>query len=377
LFARVPTKMEEKTLKNLKVAIVAEELTQLGGAERVLDAIMEIFPKSPIYTLVWDKEKTQHVYDKFDVRTSFIQKMPFGIKKYKWYLPFFPKAIEAFDFSEFDLIISSSSALIKGIKTEKRQTHICYCHTPTRYLWSDVKDYLKTAPIPAIVRPIMPLVVKALRKWDLVASRRPDFYIANSHNIQNKIKKYYGRESIVIYPPVETDKFKIATELGDYYLITGRVEPYKKVDLVVEAFNRSGRKLKVIGSGTRKEELARTAKPNVEFMGRVSDEELSAAYSKCLAFIFPPEEDFGIVPVEAMAAGRPVVAFKKGGALETVVAGVTGEFFFPQTPLALNQTLKKFKPKKYDSQKIREHAKKFDKEVFKTQLIEYIESKLK
>lgn len=239
-----------------------------------------------------------------------------------------------------------------------------------------MKDYLKTAPIPAIIRPIMPLVVKWLRQWDLKASQRPDFYIANSQNIRNKIKKYYGREAIVIYPPVETERFKLSQELGNYYLITGRIEPYKKVDLVVEAFNLNGRKLKVIGSGTHKAGILAKAKANIEFLGRVSDEELAETYAQCLAFIFPPEEDFGIVPVEAMAAGRPVIAYKKGGALETVVEGVTGEFFFPQTPLALNKTLKNFNPKKYDSQRIRKHAQKFDKEVFKDQLREYIKSRI-
>lgn len=366
----------EKNLKNLKVAVVAEELTQLGGAEKVLDAIMEIFPKAPIYTLVWDKAKTQHLYDKFDVRPSFIQKMPWGVKKYKWYLPFYPAAIEAFDLSEFDLVISSSSALIKGVKTNQNQIHICYCHTPTRWLWADMKEYLKTAPIPAVIRPFMPLIVKILRKWDLKASKRPDFFIANSNNIRGKIKKYYSRDAVVIYPPVETDRFKISSSLGDYYLITGRIEPYKKVDLVVDAFNINGKKLKVVGSGTRKAEIMAKAKPNIEFLGRLSDQELADAYSNALAFIFPPEEDFGIVPVEAMAAGRPAVAYGKGGVLETVVPGVTGEFFNPQTPQALVKTLQKFNPQKYDPQTIRRHAQKFDKEVFKRELSEYINSKL-
>ena len=368
--------MSNINLDNLKVAIVAEELTQLGGAERVLDALLEIFPQAPIYTLVWDKEKTQHKYDRFCVRPSFIQKLPFGIKKYKWYLPFMPAAVENFDLREFDLIISSSSALIKGVKTNKNQLHICYCHTPTRYLWSDVKDYLKTAPIPAIARPIMPLVVWLLRKWDLKASRRPDFFIANAENIKNKIKKYYDRDSVVIYPPVETDKFNIGKTLGDYFLITSRIEPYKKVEMVVEAFNNLGLKLKVVGSGTKKDEIMAMAKSNVEFTGRISDEELAAAYEGCLAYIFPQEEDFGIVPVEAMSAGRPVIAYKKGGALETIVPGVTGEFFYPQTVEALSEPIKNFNVNKYNPQKIRDHALKFSKEVFKEKIKEYIISKL-
>ncbi|MEI6040406.1 MAG: glycosyltransferase [Candidatus Berkelbacteria bacterium] len=363
-----------KDINQLKVAIVAEELTQLGGAERVLDAILEIFPKAPIYTLVWDKVKTQHKYDKFDVRPSCIQKMPFGIKKYKWFLPFMPLAIEKFDLSEFDLVISSSSALIKGVKTGKNQIHICYCHTPTRYLWGETKDYLKTAPIPAIAKPLMPLVIWFLRKWDLKASKRPDFYIANAENIKNKIKKYYNRDSVVIYPPVETDRFKIGKTIGDYYLITSRIEPYKKVDLVVEAFNQLGLKLKVVGSGTKKDEIQKMAKANIEFTGRISDEELVDAYQNCIAYLFPQEEDFGIVPVEAMSAGRPVIAYKKGGALETVIEGKTGEYFYPQTVEALVKTIQNFDVNKYNPQEIRNHALKFSKEVFKTKLLEYINS---
>lgn len=366
-----------KDINQLKVAIVTEELTQLGGAERVLDALLEMFPNAPIYTLVWDNVKTQHKYDKFDVRPSFIQRMPFGVKKYKWYLPLMPLAVEKLDLSEFDLIISSSSALIKGIKTRKDQLHICYCHTPTRYLWSDVKDYLKTAPIPALARPIMPLAVWFLRKWDLKASKRPDYLIANSINIQEKIKKYYDLDSTVIYPPVETDKFTIGKKVGDYYLITSRIEPYKKVEMVVEAFNELGLKLKVVGSGTKKEEIEKTAKSNVEFTGRISDEALVDAYQNCLAYIFPQEEDFGIVPVEAMSAGRPVIAYKKGGALETIVPGKTGEFFYPQTVEALVEAVRKFDVNNYNPVEIRNHSLKFSKEVFKKQILEYIINSLK
>lgn len=362
-------------IKNLKVALVTEELTQLGGAERVLDALLEIFPKAPIYTLVYDQEKTQHKYDKFDVRPSFIQKLPFAIKKYKWYLTLMPAAVEAFDLSEFDLIISSSSALIKGVKTRKDQLHICYCHTPTRYLWGETDDYLKTAPVPSILKPLVKFVFRYLRKWDLKASKRPDFYIANAQNIKNKIKKYYNIDSTVIYPPVESDKFNIGQSIGDYFLITSRIEPYKKVDMVVEAFNQLGLKLKVVGSGTKKDEIQKMAKENIQFTGRLSDDDLAKAYESCLGYIFPQEEDFGIVPIEAMSAGRPVIAYKKGGALETIIPGKTGEFFYPQTVEALVEVVKKFDAKKYDSNAIRAHALKFSKEVFKTKILEYIKYK--
>jgi len=365
-------------IKNLKVALVHEELTQLGGAERVLDALLEIFPKVPVYTLVWDKDKTQHKYDKFDVRPSFIQKLPLAIKHYKWYLTLMPLAVESFKLDEFDLIISDASALIKGIKTSPKQLHICYCHTPTRYLWGETKDYLKTAPIPNFIKPLMPLVIWALRRWDLKAAKRPDFFLANSRNIANKIYKYYNRDSAVIYPPVETEKFKINPKLEDYFFMVARLEPYKKVDLVINAFNKLPRlKLKIAGGGTKKTEFEKIAGTNIEFLNRVTDEELAEIYAHARAFIFPQEEDFGITAVEAQAAGRPVIAFKKGGALETVIEGKTGEFFFPQNVEALIKVLKNFQSGKYNPKTIRAHAQKFDKRVFKEEILSYIKSRLK
>lgn len=367
-----------KDIKQLKVALVHEELTQLGGAERVLDALLEIFPKALIYTLVWDKEKTQHQYDKFEVHPSFIQKLPLAIKNYKWYLTLMPLAVESFNLKEFDLIISDASALIKGVKTRPDQLHICYCHTPTRYLWGETESYLKTAPIPKIVRPFMPIIIWFLRRWDLKASRRPDFYLANSKNIANKIKKYYNRDAAVIYPPVEAQNFSPSRRLSDYFFLVTRLEPYKKADLVIQAFNKLPRlKLKIAGSGTRAEELQNMAGQNTTFLGRVSDQELANLYAQARAFIFPQEEDFGITAVEAQAAGRPVIAFKKGGALESVVEGKTGEFFYPQTPEALAKVLAKFQSGKYDPKQIRAHALKFDKKVFKSQIISYIISKIK
>lgn len=360
----------------MKIALVHEELTQLGGAERVLDALLEIFPESPIYTLVWDKIKTQHKYDKFDVRPSFIQKLPFAVKYYKWYLPLMPAAVESLDLSSFDVIITDASALIKGIKTRPGQLHICYCHTPTRYLWGETEAYLKTAPIPKFLRPLMPIVIWFLRRWDLKASKRPDFYIANSKNIANKIYKYYHREATVIYPPVEAKNFNISSKLSDYFFLVTRLEPYKKADLVIKAFNKMPRlKLKIAGSGTRAQELQKMAGSNIEFLGLVSDQDLAQLFAQARAFIFSQEEDFGITALEAQAAGRPVIAFKKGGALETVIEGKTGEFFFPQTVEALTKVVIKFQSGKYDPKFIRAHALNFDKEVFKEKIKEYINNR--
>lgn len=367
-----------KDIKNLKVALVHEELTQLGGAERVLDAMLEIFPKAPIFTLVWDKVRTQHKYDKFNVRPSFIQKLPFGAKYYKWYLALMPLAIESFNLKDFDLIISDASGLIKGIKTRPEQLHICYCHTPTRYLWGETEEYLKTAPIPKIIKPLMPLVIWLLRRWDLRASKRPDFYLANSQNIKNKIRKYYGRDAEVIYPPIEVNKFRISAKLEDYFFMVTRLEPYKKADLVIETFNKLPRlKLKIAGSGTKAPELQKMAGSNITFTGRISDKELAELYARARAFIFPQEEDFGLTAVEAQAAGRPVIAYGRGGALESVIEGRTGEFFFPQTVTALTKILAKFRSGKYNPKEIRAHASKFDHSLFKKKIREYIESKIK
>ena len=366
----------ENNLQNLKVAIVAEELTQLGGAERVLDCLLELFPKSPVYTLVWDKQKTQHRYDKFDIRTSFIQKLPFGRKHYKWYLTLMPKAVESFNLSGYDVIISNTSALVKGIKTNKNQLHICYCNTPTRYLWTDSEEYVKNAPIPSFIRPFMPKVLEYLKKWDLVASTRPDYFVANSENVQKRIKKYYNRDADVIYPSVDTTKFK-SGQKGDYFLLVSRLEPYKKVELVIEAFENLNEKLKIVGSGTKLKEMKEKSSPNIEFIGRVSDEDLAKLYAGAKAFIFPQDEDFGLTPIEAMASGTPVIAYSKGGALETVVPGKTGEFFVPQTAESLAKVVRNFRADKYRTEDLLSRASKFDNTVFKREILEYIESKLK
>ncbi len=366
-----------KKLDNLKVAIVAEELTQLGGAERVLDCFIELFPKAPIYTIVWDDKKTFGKYRGKDIRTSFIQKMPLGVKKYKWYLPLMPAAVESFDLKNYDLVLSVTSALIKGVKTKKPTIHICYCNTPTRYLWFDSHDYIKNAPIPGFIRPLMPTVLWFLRRWDLKASRRPDFYIANSTNVQKRIKKYYGLESIPIFPPVDVKNFKPDFKIrparsGKYFLLVSRLEPYKKVDLVIEAFKKINLPLKIVGGGTRLAEYKNGISDNIELIGRVGDEELTEYYQNAIATIFPQEEDAGIVPLESMACGRPVIAFAAGGALESIIDGKSGILFKPQTVQELIAAVKKFQKMKFDPKFIRRHAEKFDKGLFKKKILEYI-----
>lgn len=361
-----------KNLKNMKVAIVAEELTQLGGSERVLDCFLEIFPQAPIYTIVWDDKKTSGKYRHKKIHTTFIQKMPFGVKKYKWFLPLMPWAIESFDLGDYDLVLSVTSALAKGVKTQKPTVHVCYCNTPTRYLWFDSASYIKNAPIPNFIRPLMPIVIKLLRKWDLKASKRPDFYITNSRNVQKKIRKYYNCDSFPIFPPVDIKRFRPKDNPGQYYLIVSRIEPYKKVDLTIEVFKKLKLPLKIVGSGTRFEEYSKDASDNIEFIGRIDDDKLASYYQNAIATIFPQEEDAGIVPLESMACGRPVIAFAKGGALESIIDGKTGIFFRKQTAQSLIEAVKCFQKIQFDSKFIRTHAEKFDKEIFKKKVLDYI-----
>lgn len=368
--------MQKPKLKNLKVALVAEELTQLGGAERVLDCLIEVFPRAPIYTIVWNDKKTNGKYRRKNIKTSFIQKMPLGVKKYKWYLPFMPLAIESFDLGKYDLVLSVTSALVKGIKTQKPTVHICYCNTPTRYLWFDSADYIKNAPIPNFIRPLMPAVLWFLRKWDLKASKRPDFYIANSVNVQKRIKKYYDRDSYPIFPPVDVRKFHPIKKAPSFYLVVSRIEPYKKVDLVIKAFKKIGLPLKVVGSGTRADEYSKNATPNIEFVGRVDDEELVSYYQNAIATIFPQEEDAGIVPLESMACGRPVIAYAKGGVLESVIDNKTGVLFDKQSVSGLIAAIKRFQKIRFSRRFIRQQAEKFDRDLFKKKVLEYIKSKL-
>ena len=363
-------------IKDKKIAIVHEELTQLGGAERLLDIVLEMFPGSPVYTIVWDRSKTNHKYDRFDIRPSFIQKLPGGVKHYKWYLALMPRAIESFDLREFDIIISITSALVKGVKTRENQLHICYCNTPTRYLWVDSDEYIKHAPIPGIIRPLMPGVIKYLKRWDLTAAKRPDYIISNSENVQRRVKKIYHRDSAVIYPTIDFKKFKTLPK-KDFFLLVSRLQPYKKVEMVLEAFKNIPDKLVVVGTGIIEKELKAKATPNVCFAGRVTEPELLKLYAEAKGFIFPQEEDFGLTPVEAMASGTPIIAYKAGGALETVQEGQTGTFFFPQTAEALKKAIASFSAQKYDPTVLRRQAQKFDNSVFKQQLLEYTEGKLK
>jgi len=317
----------------MKVALVHDHLAQDGGAEKVLKVLSDMFPRAPIYTLLYERKNAVKYYQGRQIETSIIQKLPGGVNHYQWYMPFMPMAVEFFDMSNYDLVISDSSSFAKGVITSSQTLHLCYCHTPTRYLWSDTHQYINELHYNKYFKKIISLVLNYIRMWDKLAADRVDAYIANSEFVAKRIKKYYKRDSVVIYPPVETEKFKISQTVGDYFLIGGRLAPYKRVDLAVEACKKTGKKLKIFGQGVdlpRLKNLARGA-GNIEFLGRVDDAVLAELYGRSLAFIHPQEEDFGITAVEVQASGRPVIAYRRGGALETVEEGVTGEFFNEQT----------------------------------------------
>ena len=355
----------------MKVALLHDYLNQAGGAERVLLALSELYPEAPIYTLIHDKKRLSGFEGK-DIRTSFLQKMPFASSKIRWYLPLMPLAVEQLDLSDYDLVISSTSALIKGVITHPHTLHICYCHTPTRYLWSEAHQYHKEIKEGKIVSKFLPLVLNRLRQWDQLASQRVNHFIANSNFIAQRIKNYYNRESTVIYPPVDTQNFYIANEIGNYYLLISRLKPYKKVDLAIQAFNKLNIPLKIIGIGEEENKLRKMAKANIEFLGAVTEEEKRKYLSQCIALIHPQVEDFGLTAIEAMASGRPVIAYAGGGALETVVDNQTGKFFDEQSWEALIDTIIKFKPQEFNPQNIKQSSEKFSSANFYQCMKEFI-----
>jgi glycosyltransferase involved in cell wall biosynthesis len=359
----------------MKVAIVHDWLTGMRGGEKVLESLCELFPQATIFTLIHIKGTLSPTIEKMDIKTSFLQNMPLVRRYYRYYLPLMPKAVESFDLSAFDLVISSSHCVAKGAKTKGR--HICYCHTPMRYIWEMYDQYFVNKRTSFFTKHIMGLLRPYLRRWDVATAGRVNYFIANSENVRARILQHYKREASVIYPPVDTELFTPIDEEGNYYLIVSAFAPYKRVDLAIEAFNVLGLPLKVIGSGPEETRLKKMAGPNIEFLGWKSDLELKDYYARCKAFIFPTEEDFGITPLEAQAAGRPVIAYKKGGALETVIEDVTGVFFEKQTVDSLIGAIHRFNTMSFDKSKIRKQAEKFDQKTFKEKLKMFVDEKTK
>lgn len=356
----------------MRIALAHDHLNQIGGAEQVLAEFHRLYPEAPVFTLLYDREAVDKFCDDWNIKTSFVERLPGGAKFFKWYLWLMPTAVEQFDFTNFDVVISSASALIKGIVVKPATTHICYCHTPTRYLWSDTHQYTSDLPQPRWVKKILPILLTRLRQWDFVAAQRVDYFVANSKFVAGRIAKYYRREAEVIYPPVNVTNFKDLADPEDYYLIISRLRPYKRVDLAIRAFNKLGIPLRVIGTGEQEAELKALAKPHITFLGQVSEAEKARQLAHCRALIHPQEEDFGITAVEAMASGRPVIAYGAGGAIETIQDGVTGKFFSEQSWEALADTVIRFRYEKFDPIKIQAEAQKFSQEHFEEQWHNYV-----
>lgn len=364
-------------MKNLRVAIVHDWLTGMRGGEKCLEVLCEIFPDAPIFTLLHTKGSTSPLIESRKIFTSFINKFPFVDKKYRNFLPLFPKAIESFDFSNFDLIISTSHCVAKGIIKPKNAIHICYCHTPMRYVWDKFDDYFGKGKSNFMVRLAMKIFRPYLQNWDKKSSSRVDYFIANSQNVANKILKIYGRESVVITPPVDLELFKISDSIEKYFLIVSALVPYKKIEIAIECFNKNGLELLIVGSGPLENELKNKSNKNIKFIGWVHNLDLVEFYQNAIALIFPGEEDFGIVPLEAMACGKPVIAYEAGGALETVIENKTGLFFKNQNADFLQSAIDKLSKTKLNPQTIRKHALNFSKEKYAENMREFIFSKLK
>lgn len=358
-----------------KIAIAHDWLTNMGGAEKVVINFKQIYEEAPIYTISYNEKNLDRELRNIDVRTSFIQKLPKGHKKHQMYLPFMPTAWEQFDFNDYDVVLSSSSSCAKGIITSPDTVHICYCHSPMRYAWEFYNEYMERENLGKLKKILIKYIMNYIRIWDRASVDRVDYYIANSKNVAKRIYKHYGIEADVIHPPVRGSYFNISNIDEDYFLIVSRLVPYKRVDLAVEVFNELGLPLVVIGGGSQLEYLKSIAKPNVKIMGRQPDKIIKEYYSKCRAFIFPGEEDFGITPLEAQASGRPVIAYGKGGALETVIEGNTGIFFEEQSKESLKDAIYKFNNMTWNKEEIRAHALTFDEEIFKEKIRDYVARK--
>ena len=361
-------------IKLMRVALIHDYLNQYGGAEQVLGSLTEIFPNAPIYTLLYDTEIVNKFFPDKKIRASFLQKIPFIKSHHRFFPPLMPMAVEKFDLSEYDLVISDSAAFSKGVITRPETFHICYCHTPIRYAWDDSHKYIREFSMPKLAKIFVPIFMNYLRLWDREASFRVDKFISNSNFVAQRIKKYYKQDATVIYPPVDVKAFYPSNKLADnYFLMVGRLLPYKRFDIAIKAFNNLELPLKIIGNGPEAKKLKRMANWNIEFLGELNADRLREYYQNCQALIFPQEEDFGIVALEAMACGKPLIAYRGGGALESIKDGETGIFFDEQTIDSLVEAVKNFKLKKFNSKKIRQHALKFDKEIFKKKIKDFVE----
>ena len=356
-----------------KIALVHDYFVQMGGAERVAEAMHDSFPSAPMYTTVALPKGLPQGLRTADIRTSLLQRLPSLDRRFRHYFMLYPFAVENFDLSAYDLIFSSSSGYAKGVRRRRNAIHVCYCHTPMRWVWR-YDDYVAREGFGGTARAALPYLLWGLRKWDLRASRQPNYYIANSHLVARRIKKIYGREAFVIPPPIDVQRFQMSNEVDDYYLVLSRLMPYKRIDLAIEACKRMNRRLIIIGDGPDRQRLDKLGDDRIEFLGRQPDKVVNYFAARCRALLFPGEEDFGMVPLEVNAAGRPVIAFRGGGALETVIENLTGIFFDQQNGHSLAEAIEKFEGLSWRQETLRQHAEKFDRNVFAFRVLQFLGS---
>ena len=357
----------------MNLALVHDWLNQRGGAEDVLENFVDLYPESPLYTSMYWRDGMPTHWRSWDIRTSFIDRMPFAYKKQQIYFPFYHHAFEAFDLSKHDVVLSNKSGFCHGVITGPETMHICYCLTPTRYVWR-YNQYAEQENLGRTTRSVLAPFLTYMRLWDRLAADRVDHFIAISDEIRQRIAKIYRRDSVIIHPPVDTERFEPSSHTEDYYLFVGRLVPYRRLDVLIQAFNELGRPLYIAGTGRDSERLKAMANDNIKFLGFVPSESLPDLIARCRAFMFPGEEDFGIAPIQAMAAGRPVIAYAAGGSLETVVEGA-GVLFGNQSVRDIVHAVEEFNTDNVSVSFIRSHAEKFDTSVFKRKMAEFIDDK--
>lgn len=350
----------------MRIAFVHDWLNGMRGGEKCLEAMLDIFPQAPIFTLLCEPEKISDRIKESKITTSWISKLPYWRRRYRYYLPLFPQAVKSLNLNSSQLVVSISHCAAKAVQIPQGAVHVCYCLTPMRYLWGFYEEYFGDGPYHWLRLLGVKNLLRRLRKWDVENSKKVDYFIAISNHVAQRIKEVYDRDSAVIYPPVDTKTFYYdhADDREDYFLIVSALVPYKKIDLAIHAFNELNLPLRIIGAGTELKKLKKISRPNIQFLGWQPNSKLREHYARAQALIFPGEEDFGITPLEAQACGTPVIAFKKGGALETIQEGRTGLFFERQDKVSLIQAIEKFRNILYDRQILRENALKFRIEIF-------------
>ncbi|ADW71519.1 glycosyltransferase [Granulicella tundricola] len=355
----------------MKIAMVHDYFTQMGGAEKVAEELYNMLPGADLFATVALKDKMPESIRDVPVTTSWMQNLPRMRDLYRLYFPLYPFAVSSLDLSQYDLVVSSSSGYVKGVQVAPDAIHVCYCHTPMRWVWN-FDNYSSRESFAGGVKAVLPTLIRGLRIWDEAAARQPDHFVANSQTVAARIKRAYGRSAEVIVPPIDIHRFKVSLEQDDYYVVLARLVPYKRIDLAVSACTALGRKLVVIGSGPALEGLKKDAGPTIHFAGRASDAQVEEYVSRCRALIFPGEEDFGMAPLEVAAAGRPTIAYRAGGAMETVVEGVTGVFFNEQTTEEVVDAIERFERQEWAPLAIRLHAEGFSTEVFREKFAAFL-----